>query len=284
MIVYADELVLLNGIVNYLLLLACGHLSGERIQRGRLLAAAGLGAIYALCAMLPAWSFLLLWGIKAAVCLSMVLVAYGRTRSLVRMTALLIGLSLLYAGLVLLTAALSGAQAYIRNGIVCYPVSYRAMVLTAALVYGAASLLMGNRLSSQTRSIVPIKLQCQGRQIEVQTLLDTGSELRDPITNDPVLILDQEMAAALLPKSASRLLPEKAMLDPVTLLQELSQTSPDLRPRLLPCQTVNGSGLLLAFRCQELGPNGGSFSRFVAISPTALSKDGRYQGLLGCGG
>ena len=282
MIVYADELVLLNGIVNYLLLLACGHLSGESIRRGRLLAASGLGAIYALCAMLPAWSFLLLWGMKAVVCLAMILIAFGRARSLVRMTALLIGLSLLYAGLVLLTAALTGARAYIRNGIVCYPVSYRAMVLTAGMVYAAVSLLMRNRFSSRARTIVPIRLQCGERQIEVQTLLDTGSELRDPISNDPVLILDRETAGELLPRSAANLL--AAAFDPVTLLEELSGTNPELRPRLLPCRTVNGGGLLLAFRCQELGQNGGSSARWAAISPTALSGDGRYQGLLGCGG
>ena len=283
MIVYADELVLLNGIVNYLLLLACGHLSGERIRRLRLLAAAGLGAVYALCAMLPAWNFLLLWSMKAAVCLAMVLIAYGRAGSLVRMTALLLGLSLLYAGLVLLTAALTGARAYLRNGVVCYPVSYRAMVLTAGLVYAATSMLLKSRFSPQARNIVPVTLDCGGRSLEVQTLLDTGSELRDPITNDPVLVLDLDAARELLPSAAADLLTREGAQDPVTLLQDLSRAAPDLRTRLLPCRTVQGSGLLLAFRCRER-QKGESRTRWVAIAPTALSPEGRYHGLLGCGG
>ena len=47
-VIYLDEVLLLNFVVDYLLLLASGRLSGEILCRGRLALGAALGAAYAL--------------------------------------------------------------------------------------------------------------------------------------------------------------------------------------------------------------------------------------------
>ena len=46
-VIYLDELFLLNFVVDYLLLLAAGRLSGEILRRGWLALGAAIGAAYA---------------------------------------------------------------------------------------------------------------------------------------------------------------------------------------------------------------------------------------------
>ena len=52
-VIYLDELFLLNFVVDYLLLLAAGRLSGEILRRGWLALGAAIGAAYAAAAVLP---------------------------------------------------------------------------------------------------------------------------------------------------------------------------------------------------------------------------------------
>ena len=58
-VIYLDELFLLNFVVDYLLLLAAGRLSGEILRRGWLALGAAIGAAYAAAAVLPGMGFLL---------------------------------------------------------------------------------------------------------------------------------------------------------------------------------------------------------------------------------
>ena len=58
-VIYLDELFLLNFVVDYLLLLAAGRLSGEVLRRGWLALGAAIGAAYAAAAVLPGMGFLL---------------------------------------------------------------------------------------------------------------------------------------------------------------------------------------------------------------------------------
>ena len=52
-VIYVDTLFLLNGIIDYLLLLAAARLAGEPLRRLRFGAAAALGGAYAVAIFLP---------------------------------------------------------------------------------------------------------------------------------------------------------------------------------------------------------------------------------------
>ena len=58
MVVYLDTLFLLNALVDYLLLLACARLAGERLRRLRLAAGAAAGGLYAAAIFLPGLEWL----------------------------------------------------------------------------------------------------------------------------------------------------------------------------------------------------------------------------------
>ena len=89
MTVYLDQVWLLNGVVDYLLLSVCGTLTASLRRRWRLLLAAAMGGIYAVVCLLPGWEFLgnLLWRILAG--LALCLMAYGPGQGFLRRSLVL---------------------------------------------------------------------------------------------------------------------------------------------------------------------------------------------------
>ena len=80
MTVYADEAFLLNGAVDYLLLVCAAKLGGGRILRLRLALAAAFGGVYAAAALFPALAFLRQLPVKLASLAAMLLIASGTER------------------------------------------------------------------------------------------------------------------------------------------------------------------------------------------------------------
>ena len=74
--VYADVLLVVNFLIDYLLLLFCARLSGRRIIRKRLLAGALVGALTSLVIFLPPLSFWPMTLLKAGIAVLMVRLAY----------------------------------------------------------------------------------------------------------------------------------------------------------------------------------------------------------------
>ena len=285
MVVYADELFALNGIVNYLLLLASARLGGVLPVRGRLLAAAVLGGAYALCAMLPELGFLTGCGMKLAMLGLMVLTAFGRERQLGRLALAFGGLSTAYAGVVLAFAALFGAQVCVRNGVVCYPVSDRAMVLTAGLTYAGTALVLNRKRPPQSGALTTASLRLDGRSLCLTTLLDTGCTLTDPVNNRYVLLAEWEAVRELFGPKVRSCLEDRQAAGPADWMQRLASMEPRLRPRLLPYRVVGGSGLLLALRCDEIRvENSPAVSGWVAILPEGFAGQETYHALIGYGG
>lgn len=58
MVIYLDVLAAVNLAMDYLLLLATARIAGVFVPRMRLLIGAAVGAAYAVCAVLPATTFL----------------------------------------------------------------------------------------------------------------------------------------------------------------------------------------------------------------------------------
>ena len=57
-VIYVDTLFLLNGVIDYLLLLAAARLAGEPLARWRFALGGALGGLYAVAIFLPGCAFL----------------------------------------------------------------------------------------------------------------------------------------------------------------------------------------------------------------------------------
>ena len=134
----------------------------------------------------------------------MILVAFGARRSSLRQGVLFALVSLALAGLVLLVAAVFDWGLVLLHGAVYYPVCWQALLLVAALGYLITSLVLRRCAMHGGGEIEQARIETGTAHLTLPVLRDTGNTLRDPMTNAPVLIVEWQAAAPLLPARATR--------------------------------------------------------------------------------
>lgn len=271
-----DGVFLINGFVDYLLLVVAGNLTGSPLRRRRILLAGALGGIYGAVCLLPGWDFLgnPVWRGIAAV--GLCAAGFGVDRGLFRQVAVLFLLTAAFSGLVLLLTELFSAPAAFVGNRVYYPVGMGTLVLTAGGAYGLISWVLG-RLEHQGGDIVSVQLEVLGKKVELTALRDTGNTLRDPITGQRVAVLSRSVMKKLLPELDPGLLDQ-----PQSLFQEMNRRYPELRPRLLPYKTVGvAHGMLVGIKPENIMVKGKGENLLIAFSAVEVSDGGGYRALIG---
>lgn len=255
MTVYLDVLVLLNFAVNYSLLSAVARLTGAVGSRWRLVAGAGLGAIYAGLTVLPGLNFLggNLW--RAVFLGLMAVMAFGIQKGTVTKGAMLLGLSFALGGM----AQVLGLWGF-------WP------LVAAAGVVAVLCWLLFRGAMGHAGQLVPVSITLGGRRVELTALRDSGNTLCDPFSGEPVLVVGGQ--------SARELLGPLDLRDPAGAVAQWSGAG---QCRLIPYHALGGSGMLLAVRCDRVTVAGKQTGNLVAFSPETLSASGTYQALTGGG-
>lgn len=270
-VVYLDSLVALNFLLDYLLLLLTGRVTGEVLCRRRVALGGLLGCTYAgLTVLFPRWDFLLHPVIRVAVGVLMVLVSYGSSRRLLRLTAVFFALSAgLGGGLYALQLLGVGMSV---NGVVTTSLDLKWILVFAAAAYCVFSIVGRHMARHGLRQLRQVVVRAGDRKVRLTALADSGNTLTDPMTGKSVVVADGQRLQALLP-------PEADYLHPARCFPALREPG---RFRLLPYRSVGvDAGLLLAFRADEIRVDGKDLgSRLVALSPNPVSDGGGYQALV----
>lgn len=252
--VYLNAVMLLNGLVDFLLLLGANRLTGFPPGGKRAAVAAAFGSLYSGVCLLPRFRFLgnILW--RLVTLCAMAVLAFGWNRSAIRRGGVFL----------LLNMALGGLA--------------QGMETTAgpALLLGAVGLWLLCRFlfdsGMEARQYVPLELAYGGRKIQVIALRDTGNTLRDPVTGEQVLILSAAASSRLTGLTARQL------AQPLETLSK--RPIPGLR--LIPYRTVGrANGLLLGLRVERIRIGNQEHSGIVAFSPEGLGAGDQYQALTG---
>lgn len=271
MVIYADILFLLNGWLDFLLLLGVRRTLGVGTKPWRLALGAFVGAVSSLILFLPAlpWWLSLLVKLAAAALMVAVAFVWRGWRAFGRQVALLFALS---AGLAGLCGALYFFAAptgfYVFNGVVYYSLPPLLLVVLTVVCYGALCLVESlMRRRAPAKRCFTLRLHRGESAVTVRCLYDSGNHLVEPFSNRPVLVVERSVAECLLPVPAS---PEAL--------------SPGDGWRLVPFDSLGGQGLLPAFSPDQVVAVTAAGERvlppcYVAVCPR-LGR-GEYQGLLG---
>lgn len=135
------------------------------------------------------------------------------------------------------------------------------------ILFGASGLVLACLVLAKQHRYVPVELTRGSKTLYLTALRDTGNHLHDPITGKPVLIVDGDTAWKLTGLTPDRL------RDPIGSIGTMSGL------RLIPYQTVGGSGFLLALPISQAKIGNRRGSVLVAMSPQILST--HYQALTG---
>lgn len=241
--IYADVLFIINFSMDFLSLYIVGRLMHFRMNAGRVIAGASLGALYGVMELLLDGSTFLKTAITLGVLLTMCLIAFGvhSFRTYLASAALTFGVSMLIGGM--MTSAflkLGGQTSYIEiDGTLetvygTLPV-WRFVVfalLSALATWGIGKVF---RRKSSVRSCV-LRVTFDGNEREMPALVDSGNLLEEPISGTPVIFLKESAAEALPSYLLFAMKSGAAALDSVNVG----------KLRMIPSRTVSGNGILLA--------------------------------------
>ena len=253
MAIYLDLAVVLNLLVDFLLLLAAQRMAGFSGGTLRLWAAAGLGGLYSGLCLLPGLRLLGSLPFRCLMLLGMGAAAYGISPAGIRRTGCFLLLSL----------ALGGMAVGLSRG------SFPLLILEAGLLLMLCRLAFGEGIGRKT--YVPVTLRRENRTVHLNALVDTGNSLRDPVTGEPVLVVDPVSGEILTG------LKEDQLCHPVKTLCE----NPIPGLRLVPCTTVGGSTMLLAIRIQDAVIGSRRGPALVAFASEGLGRGRMYEALTG---
>ena len=269
-IIYADSLVILNTVIDYLLLLSAGKLCALPLRRWRM----GLGALWGggyalLAAVFP--SLLALWTVKVLAGALAVVIAYGVDRRTPRVLAAFYAVAAAFGGAVHAAAHFRGEQ--VEAGL---PVSLPVLLLSFAVCYAGVDLAFRHAGRRAERKIHYVTLSLNGREVSFSALDDSGNELIDPLTGCGVLVVSAKTLAPLFDGA------ENLFKDGAEALEKLRQYCPGAKFRLLPCSCVAAERtLLLCFRPDKITVDGKQRRDLLAaVSPGNMATDGEYQAII----
>lgn len=249
MTVYLDAAMLINGLIDFLLLVGTEKLTGLPVQWKRLLPAAGIGGVYAGMTLVPGFAFLgsLLWRCVFFVVMSVS--AFGFRRSAISQGAIFL----------LLSMALGGVAAAMEK---------RDFLSLFAAGCSLAFLCKVGFRGTPGKELMPAKFRYGDREVSCLAFHDTGNSLRDPITGEQVLVAGAELAGKLL------------SLEPWQLKNPIEAMGTVPGMRLIPYHAIgNPGGMLLAIRLPQVEIGSFRGSAIMAFAPENFS--GEYQVLTG---
>ncbi len=273
--IYIDNLFILNLGIDYLLLLVTGRICSMRLRRGFILLGAAVGALYSVLVVVPCTAFLGSWPFRLVFAATMLLISYWGQKHLFRAAAVFLAVSAAFGGAVyavsMLGGTVGGRGLYVR-------ISPKILFLSFAVCYCVLSLVFHRATDKASRKKLRVTARLDGRQTEFLALRDTGNGLYDLVSGLSVCVADADAVSPLFPEECRNCF---EMRDPLEMFLALSD-SPACRGRfrLVPYSALGTeSGLLPAFRPDEMTVEGRRSSALIAVSCSSLCPDGEYSAI-----
>lgn len=283
-IIYLDILLLLNFCLDFLLLWAAGRFLRRRAALPRLLLSAALGAVYG--AGIVVQEIAVLYSPPAVILVSLLLlrIAYPfqNAAAFLKLTGLFYLIAFAMAGSVMAVASLLG-----QNGMALGSAS---LLRTGTLLAAAPVAIVIARRGYQAvkRSFkkedfyAELEVWLQGRSCRLKALIDTGNDLKEPLSGRPVLVADFPSLRTIFPDRFSQLY-RRYGEDAAELLQQMGQGGGwTRRLRLVPFSSIGRkNGMLVGFRPDRLvlyyAGQKTEVDAVIALVPQGLGSKDTYQ-------
>lgn len=294
-IVYLDQVIIGSIIMNYSILWATGRLSGIEKSRWRLAISALLGGIYSALVFLPALSVLLTVWVKTLISMVMVFIAFA-PHSFYRM---IICLAFFYLASFALGGSVIGAMYFLdsRGGFYSLAQGFPwvldqyfwyavILALSGFWVAGRGTAALFKRRYCQMQFKMPVVIKIKDKELSFQGFIDSGNHLTDPLTGNPVIVVEYEALKEILPENLIAFYSKGLDFDLKNAHLIQSKSHLGLSFRLIPFKSLGtDSGMLIGFKPEEIRLIKDNSEIIhsnvtVAICSKKLSSDSDYHALI----
>lgn len=284
--VYVDEVLANNMVMNYAILHLTAKLAGAPYRVLRLLAASFIGSLYVFAVFFPESNYYYNFAGKFLISAILVVVAFGVVpwRRFLTTWVIFYGVSFAVGGVVLginslvgRPGGMSGEYWRLWPGVV--------VALILVVVIGRKSFILRRRVAEGFFR-VPVTIRIGAKKLEFEALLDTGNDLADPVSKDPVVIIEYEAVKDLLPPELREALAKDREPDFANIAGRVEDPKWLTRLRLIPYRSLGKTGgLLLGFKPDALEVvYGGQVIKtsrvVVGVYRQRLSPEAKYNALL----
>lgn len=209
-VVYVDVLFLVNMVIDGMLLWCSAKIAGVRTRWWRIFIASVIGGIYAVCIFFPKLSPLYILAAKVAVSLIMVCIVFWvkswqdllRAVTAFYLTSFVFGGGI--TGLIYFTGLGSRLGTVVSGGSIYLNLPWKVLLVTAATVFLAVTLIVKYLKGFLMRQGILGRLRITYAQTaaEVDVLLDTGNQLKDPLSGKAVAVVELSRLRPLIQPEA----------------------------------------------------------------------------------
>ncbi len=235
-VIYADILIAVNFIVNYLLLRAVSAFFSVNHSTARFLVSSLSGGFFSLIIFVENIPLILSLLIKIVFLSLMVFVAFNtrKLKDFIRYSAAFFICNFSFAGMMLGFKLLFSSDGILmKNGVIYFDVSFITLIISAVICYmifSFISRLISNR--AVNKLIYDVELFYGNKSVSAKALLDTGNTLKELFSGKPVIVAEKNTAVKIFPDKSD--------------ISELKNF------RLIPFSTISSSGALPAFLLEKV--------------------------------
>ncbi|MGI5892738.1 MAG: sigma-E processing peptidase SpoIIGA [Bacillota bacterium] len=285
--IYADVLFFLNFFLDFFILWATGRFLRIKANYPRLLLAAFIGALYGVGIIFPDLSYLYSLILKLAFSLLLLRIAfpYRGFASFLQCIGAFYLISFAMAGAVLGGSSLLAGSGINIAGTEIVRWTSLVFALMMAIVLARKSFLWIKKNWNKENFKVNLEIFAQGHRCFIAALIDTGNDLADPISTNPVIVAEYQGLRPLLPQGLRELFESYGDSDPTQILQKGNIDGWEKRLRLIPFASIGKHhGMLLGFKPDKIiiydEQKRETDQVIVALYRQKLGKDDSYQAII----
>ncbi|MGL4847980.1 MAG: sigma-E processing peptidase SpoIIGA [Clostridium sp.] len=262
---YLDVLVIENFIVNLFIIIITFRVLKYEYSFKKALCISFLGGLYSLCMVLESLSFLKAIYIQIIVAFLMIYIPSAKRegRRLIKSFVSFMAISFLLSGL-LFKFIISTQKYTLIDGVIIKDFNVKYLILGVCIVYigldRVTTLIRERNIVSNF--IYEMKIEINNKEISIRGFLDSGNELREPVTNLPCILIEKNK------------------------LQDISVNRNEMYK--IPYKAIGYSGGLYGFKVKKIkilkdGDLWREIEGIVCPCDDKLSKDDEFNGLISRG-
>lgn len=290
MYIYADVVFMINIIMNSTILLLTAWTAGIHYKLWRIIIAGAIGSCYVLAGMLPGMMMICQPLGKVMISLILLLVAFGFKS----VRSMLLLLAFFYVVAFILGGAVAGWLYFWQtNHDFGSPNLLLANLSWTHLLFGSSAgvllivIVLRRVLPRLIRhqNLYQVKIEYQGRTVELTGMLDTGNGLYTVIGRKPVIVVNQHVVESILSEEVMSFLRNNSPEMWLPNLDQCMDATWVSRIQIIPYYGIGSKSMMLSFRpdCFMIASQVGFMEVHdvvIGIYSGTLAADGEYVALL----
>ena len=290
MTVYVDVVLFENLCMNYIILFGTGYIIKLKIKHWRILVSSSIGAVYAILAYMGIFPLYANIVVKIILSLCMVYIAFNpkNIKAIIKELALFYLVSFALGGCAFALLYIVRPQdIFMKDGVYIgtYPLKIALLGGIVGFIITYVAFKVVKTRMNKNELIYEIVLKINEKELTTKVMLDTGNMLKDPISNNPVILIEKKILYDILPKEL--LENTKNMLGGDFKNNDDLENEYRTRLRIIPFTSVGKqNGMMLGIKVDEIKIITDideiiNTNAIVCVYEKEFSKRGKYFGIMG---